>query len=147
MKNKRGFGKTWHFFSLNWLFLIFGIFQMVLWLIGLLLLHFNTQKKLKCWNYSEISWVFITESEHSNHPISSFNLACFTARAPIRFMNLFLWNTLLKWLEKWTTQIKLFSIPLAVCKRILTSMEYHACSYNSFSSFLCKKFVRTCNSM
>ena len=36
----------------------------------------------------------------------------------IIFTNLFLWNSLLKLLEKWTTQIKLFNIPLAVYKRL-----------------------------
>ena len=44
VKNKRGFGKTWHFFSLNSLFLMFGICQMVLGLIGSLLAHFDPQK-------------------------------------------------------------------------------------------------------
>ena len=44
MKNKRGFGKTWHFFSLNSLSLTFRICQMVLWLLGLLLDHFVPQK-------------------------------------------------------------------------------------------------------
>ena len=44
MKTKRGFGKTWHFFSLNSLFLMFGICQMVLGLIGSLLDHFDPQE-------------------------------------------------------------------------------------------------------
>ena len=34
VKNERGFGKTWHFFSLNSLLLMFAICQMVLGLIG-----------------------------------------------------------------------------------------------------------------
>ena len=44
MKDKRGFGKTCHFFSLNSLFLMFGIFQIVLRLIGSLLDHFDPQE-------------------------------------------------------------------------------------------------------
>ena len=44
-KNKKGFGKKLaFFFILNSLFLMFGMCQMVLWLIGLLLDHFDTQK-------------------------------------------------------------------------------------------------------
>ena len=44
MKNKKGLEKTWHFFSLSPLFWMYGICQMVLWLIGLLLDHFDPQK-------------------------------------------------------------------------------------------------------
>ena len=44
VKNKRGFGKTWYFFSLKSLFLMFGICQMVLGLIGSLLHHFDPQE-------------------------------------------------------------------------------------------------------
>ena len=44
LKNKRGFRKTWHFLSLNSLFLVFGICRMVLRLIGSLLDHFDPQK-------------------------------------------------------------------------------------------------------
>ena len=44
MKNKKGLEKTCHFFSLSPLFWMYGICQMVLWLIGLLLDHFDPQK-------------------------------------------------------------------------------------------------------
>ena len=44
MKNKRRFGKTWHFFSSNGLFLIFGICQIVLRLTGFVLVHCDSQK-------------------------------------------------------------------------------------------------------
>ena len=52
MKNKRVFGKTWHFFILDSLFLVFGKCQMVLWLIMLLLYHFDLKKTRS----TEIMW-------------------------------------------------------------------------------------------
>ena len=123
MKNKKGFGKTWHFFYLKLAIFLFGICQMVLWLIGLLLDHFDPQKKLKCWKYVEIKWIFIIKIEYAKYSICSFFFTYYTARAPISSMNLFLWNTLLKFLEKRERQIKLFHIPLAVYKRILNIYE------------------------
>ena len=83
MKNKRGFGKTLHFRSWNSLFLMFGICQMVLWLIGLLLDHFDPQNKLKCQNSGEIKWAFICKTKYFKYPSCSLFLACCAVRAPI----------------------------------------------------------------
>ena len=52
-----------------------------------------------------------------------FFVACYTARVPTSFMNVFLWNTLLELLEKPATQINRVNIPLAVCKRTLNIYE------------------------
>ena len=40
-----------------------------------------------------------------------------------KFHESFLWNTPLKLLQKCTTQIKLFNLPIAVCKIILNIYE------------------------
>ena len=81
-------------------------------------------KKMKFWKYGEIKWSFIIKSDYSKYSMlyrwrtNSFHKA-------------FSWKTLLKLLEKWTTQIKLFHM-LSV-KDYWTSMKYHVYSFLFFS--------------
>ena len=86
-KMKGGLEKPEFFFSLNSLFLMFGIFQMVLWLIGSLLDHFDPQKT---WSVYVKEWyIFVIKSEYSKYPIRSFLLACYHAGVPTSFMTFF----------------------------------------------------------
>ena len=54
--------------------------------------------------------------------ICIFFFTCYTVRTTIMFSTFSL-NILLKLLEKWATQIKVFNIPLLVCKRMLNICE------------------------
>ena len=85
-KIKEGLEKPGIFFSLRLLFLMIEICQMVLWIM---VLSLWLLKKMGCQNYGEIWWIFIIKCEYSKYPICSFILVCYTARAPISFMNLF----------------------------------------------------------
>ena len=60
---------------------------------------------------------------------------CYTAETQKKILYVFLFNTLLKLLEKWAVQITIFNIPFAVCKIILNIYEILYIS-DSFSSFL-----------
>ena len=133
MKNKRGLGKP-GFFYLNSLFLIFEVFQMVLWLITSLLDNFGPQKieesKLMRKN---IEFLVLKENMLSIQSVFLF-LTCHAAQTQ-NSVSIFLLNTLLKLSEKWAVQITLFHIPLDVWKRILNICEIPYI-YDSFSSFL-----------
>ena len=66
-----------------------------------------------------------------------------------RFQKPFLWNTPLKLSQTWTTQIKNFNIPLAVCKIILNIYEIPCIHlWQVLWFYQCaSKFVRTCISI
>ena len=61
-KVKGGLEKPNILFNLVSLFSMFGISQVVLWLIETLPSHSDTQHKPKCRNSGEISWIFVIKS-------------------------------------------------------------------------------------
>ena len=148
MKNKRGFGKTCHFFPLKLLILDdwampngfmtnwvtpWSLWPSKKWSVEILG-RYNGFLSLKV-NILSIQSVFFLGM-----------LYCYSTN---KFHEPFLWNTPLKLLPKGTTQIKLFNIPLAVCKIILNIYEIpciHLWQVLWFSQCV-SKFVRTCNSM
>ena len=90
MQNKRGFGKIWHFFYLKptildvWDmsngFMTNWVTPWLLWL----------SKNCSVEIMGRYNRFLSFKSEYSKYPICSFFLACYTATAPIIFMNIFI---------------------------------------------------------
>ena len=118
---ERGFRKTWHVFSLHSLFLMFGICQMVLCLIRLLVDCFDPKRILNCQSFQRYNRFLSLKVNVLS--IQSDFLSMLYCSSANNFHQNFSWNILLKRLEKWTTQMKLFNIPLAACKKILSIYE------------------------
>ena len=92
MKNKKGFGKPWHFS--NHIFISFYYS----WCLGYVKWFYDwlgyswitlTLKKTEVSKLWGDKMDFIIKSEYSKYPFCSFFLTCYTARAPISFMNFF----------------------------------------------------------
>ena len=134
MKNKRRFGKTQVLFFLK--LTVFNVWGMP---NGFMTNYIPAWRLWPSKNWS----VKINERYNKfcllNENILSVQLfffffTCYTAQTQINFSTCLL-NTLLKLSEKRMAQISLFSIPLAVSKRILNIYEIPYI-YDRFSTFL-----------